>query len=120
LRPPSREPWFVLVNAPAGAPESEIDAYAGLVEAKLQLPPGAVVARGRRTPADLAAESGTPDGAIYGDAPHGRLGTLRRPGPLVGGLRGLVRCGGTVHPGGGVPLVMLSGLTAARLVEAGR
>ena len=115
------EPWFVLVNAPAGAGRehpAEIDAYAAQVESRLGLPAGAVVARDRRSPADLAAESGTPDGAIYGDAPHGRLGTLRRPGPLVPGLRGLVRVGGTVHPGGGVPLVMLSGLTAARLVEA--
>ncbi len=47
----------------------------------------------------------------------GDLGTLRRPGPLVPGVRGLLRVGGTVHPGGGVPLVMLSGLTAARLVN---
>jgi phytoene dehydrogenase-like protein len=115
---PALEPWFVLVNAPAGVDETGIDAYAASVEAKLGLRHGAVVARDRRTPSDLAAETGTPDGAIYGDAPHGRLGTLRRPGPLVPGLRGLVRVGGTVHPGGGVPLVMLSGLTAARLVDA--
>ncbi len=114
------EPWFVLVNAPAGAPEDELDAYAAAIESGLDLQGGRVVARGRRSPADLARETGTPDGAIYGDAPHGRLGTLRKPGPLVQGLRHLVRVGGTVHPGGGVPLVMLSGLTAARLVEAGR
>lgn len=118
--PASLEPWFVLVNAPAGAPEEAIDDYAAAVEAKLDVRGGRVVARDRRSPLDLARETGTPDGAIYGDAPHGRLGTLRRPGPLVPGLRGLVRLGGTVHPGGGVPLVMLSGLTAARLVEAGR
>lgn len=117
---PATEGWFVLVNAPAGAPEAEIDAYAARVEAHLDLRGGTVLARDRRSPADLAAETGTPDGAIYGDAPHGRLGTLRRPGPLVPTLRGIVRVGGTVHPGGGVPLVMLSGLTAARLVEAGR
>lgn len=111
------ERWFVLVNAPAGLADADADARLAELEARLGLPDGAVVARDRRTPADLAAESGTPDGAIYGDAPHGRLGTLRRPGPLVPGLRGLLRVGGTVHPGGGVPLVMLSGLTAARLVQ---
>ena len=117
---PPAEPWFVLVNAPAGAPEDEVAGYAARVEAGLDLRGGRVVARDRRSPADLARESGSPDGAIYGDAPHGRLGTLRRPGPLVPGLARLVRVGGTVHPGGGVPLVMLSGLTAARLVESGR
>lgn len=118
--PSGREPWFVLVNAPAGAPEDEIDDYARAVRARVDLRGGRIVAHDRRSPRDLALESGSPDGAIYGDAPHGRLGTLRRPGPLTGGLRGLVRAGGTVHPGGGVPLVMLSGLTAARLVESGR
>ncbi len=115
--PAAPERWFVLVNAPAGLPDAAAEARLAGLEARLGLEAGAVVARDRRTPADLAAESGTPDGAIYGDAPHGRLGTLRRPGPLVPGLRGLLRIGGTVHPGGGVPLVMLSGLTAARLVE---
>lgn len=115
--PSAPERWFVLVNAPAGLPDAAADARVDELERRLELPAGSVVARDRRTPADLAAESGTPDGAIYGDAPHGRLGTLRRPGPLVPGLRGLLRVGGTVHPGGGVPLVMLSGLTAARLVE---
>lgn len=115
--PAAPERWFVLINAPAGLPDAAADASLDELEQRLGLPAGAVVARDRRTPADLAAESGTPDGAIYGDAPHGRLGTLRRPGPLVPGVRGLLRIGGTVHPGGGVPLVMLSGLTAARLVE---
>ena len=118
--PVGREPWFVLVNAPAGAPEAEIDDYAAAVRERVDLRGGRIVAHDRRSPRDLATETGTPDGAIYGDAPHGRLGTLRRPGPLSGTLRGLVRVGGTVHPGGGVPLVMLSGLTAARLIEAGR
>lgn len=118
--PADLEPWFVLVNAPAGAPEDEIDDYAAAVRDRIDLRGGRIVAHDRRSPRDLAVETGTPDGAIYGDAPHGRLGTLRRPGPLTPGLRGLVRSGGTVHPGGGVPLVMLSGLTAARLVEAGR
>jgi len=93
---------------------------AAAAEAQLGLPGGAVLARSVRTPADLARESGTPDGAIYGDAPHGRLGTLRRPSLLVPGVRGLIRAGGTVHPGGGVPLVMLGGLTAARLVHERR
>lgn len=114
--PGGPERWFVLVNAPAGLADAQVQPELPRLEAALGLPEGAVRGRDARTPADLAAETGTPDGAIYGDAPHGRLGTLRRPGPLVPGVRGLLRVGGTVHPGGGVPLVMLSGLTAARLL----
>lgn len=52
-------------------------------------------------------------GRLYGAAPHGLLGALR-PGPRLRGVRGLVLAGGTVHPGGGVPLALLSGRRAAQ------
>ncbi len=74
------------------------------------------MARGRRTPADLERETGAARGAIYGAAPHGRLGTLRRPGPVVRGIGGLYRAGGTAHPGGGLPLVVLGGGIVAGLI----
>jgi phytoene dehydrogenase-like protein len=73
-----------------------------------------VRARAQRSPADLERETGAPGGAIYGDAPHGRLGTLKRPPNVVRGTRGLWRVGGTTHPGGGLPLVMLSAEIVAR------
>jgi phytoene dehydrogenase-like protein len=38
----------------------------------------------------------------------------------VPGVRGLLRVGGTVHPGGGLPLVMLGAATAARLLDPRR
>ncbi len=56
-------------------------------------------------------------GRLYGAAPHGLLGALR-PGPRLRGARGLVLAGGTVHPGGGVPLALLSGRAAARSTGA--
>ena len=51
-------------------------------------------------------------GSIYGPAPNGLLGALR-PAPRVRGVTNLVLAGGTVHPGGGIPLVLLSGRHAA-------
>jgi phytoene desaturase len=114
--PPDGENWFVLVNAPAGV-EADWEAEADRVVAGLGVAPR-VVARAIRSPADLATQTGAVGGAIYGDAPHGRLGTLRRPGTVVRGVRGLVRAGGTVHPGGGLPLVLLGGELAARELVA--
>ena len=111
--PPDAENWFVLVNAPAigaagdwVAAEQELIRSLGVSDR--------LVACARRTPADLERETGALGGAIYGDAPHGRLGTLRRPGNAVRGARGLWLVGGTTHPGGGLPLVMLSGALVAR------
>ena len=114
--PPDGENWFVLVNAPAGV-EADWEAEADRVVASLGVGPR-VVARAIRSPADLETQTGALGGAIYGVAPHGRLGTLRRPGPRVRGVRGLVRAGGTAHPGGGLPLVLLGGELAAREVMA--
>ena len=115
--PENSENWFVLVNAPAGASESESDykAYEGQLVARLGVG-SRVVVRARRTPLDLERQTGAVGGAIYGAAPHGRLGTLGRPGPVVRGVRGLYRVGGTAHPGGGLPLVALGGRTVADLI----
>jgi phytoene desaturase len=101
------ESWFVLVNAPA-AP-ADWDAEAERLIDRLGVR-DRVVARALRTPAEL--------GPIYGVAPHGRLGTLRRPPATIRGVRGLRLVGGTVHPGGGLPLVALGAATAAREIGA--
>jgi phytoene desaturase len=117
--PDGGENRFVLVNAPAGLPERAWDGYDEHVLARLAaagLPAGDPDVLATRTPADLERETGAIGGAIYGRAPHGRLGTLRRPGPRVRGLANVLRAGGTAHPGGGLPLVALSGELASRLV----
>ena len=62
------------------------------------------------SPADYARTAAS--GALYGAAPHGLSGSLR-PGWRVGGLENLRQVGGTVHPGGGVPLSLLSGWNGA-------
>jgi phytoene desaturase len=120
--PPGAENWFVMANAPALGPEGDgIDeaAYADAMEDLLVrrgwLRPGEarrVAALGPRHLAGLASR-----GAIYGAAPHSLLATLRPPQYL----RGLARtrlAGGTVHPGGGIPLAVLSGRRAARALLA--
>ncbi len=116
--PAGSENWFVLVNAPAGAPsssEASVDAYEQSLIDRLGVR-SRIVVSGRRTPADLERQTGAVGGAIYGAAPHGRLGTLGRPGPVVRGVGGLYRCGGTAHPGGGLPLVALGGKIVADLI----
>lgn len=118
--PDGDENWFVLVNAPAGLAPEAYDGYEEHLLARLAAagldPAERTTVRARRTPHDLERETGAVGGAIYGAAPHGRLGTLGRPGPTVRGVPNLLRVGGTAHPGGGLPLVALSGALAARLV----
>jgi phytoene desaturase len=111
--PAGGEAWFVLVNAPAHAADWAAEARRLLDRLDLD---DRVVEVVRRTPADLERETGALGGAIYGAAPHGRLAALRRPGPRVRGVNGLWLAGGTVHPGGGLPLVALGGRAVARAI----
>lgn len=71
---------------------------------------------GERTPADFARE-GAPRGSLYGFLPRGRFGPFRRP-RMRGTPPGVFFAGGGTHPGGGVPMVMLSGRWAASMALA--
>jgi len=104
------ENWFVLVNAPSTG-DADWEAEAERLIDRLGVR-DRIAARALRSPADLARETGAR--SIYGVAPHGRLGTLKRPATTVRGVDGLWLTGGTVHPGGGLPLVALGAATTAR------
>jgi phytoene desaturase len=68
------------------------------------------------TPAHLAQHTGAWRGALYGASSNNRWAAFRRPHNHHPRLRGLYFTGGTTHPGGGVPMVMLSGKVAAELM----
>ena len=56
-------------------------------------------------------------GALYGRSNHGFMGTFERPAS-VSSMPGLYFVGGSVHPGAGVPMAVLSGrLCAERVVR---
>ncbi len=67
------------------------------------------------TPSDLAEHYGAWRGAIYGLSSNSRFAAFARP-PLRASIGGLYFAGGSTHPGGGIPLVTLSGTAAARLI----
>jgi phytoene desaturase len=126
--PPGHSNLFVLVNAPAqrGAGsrvnwEREATPYGDLVIRKLErmgLVNLGQHIRYRRTltPLDLEQRYHAPGGAIYGLASNSPWSAFRRPPLRSPAYRGLYFAGGGTHPGGGIPLVLLSGRSAARLV----
>lgn len=126
VHPAGCEAWFVLVNAPrhgTGWRATDwrrpglADAYADhvldvLARRGLDVR-DRLLFRETRTPADLADATAAPGGAIYGTA-----GGLMRP-VNQGHVEGLHLVGGSVHPGGGLPMVTLSGrLVADRIGPA--
>jgi len=127
--PAGGENMFVLANAPTHGRGLDWDAAADAYEKRLlELLSERgfdvrerIAVRARRTPADLERETGAPGGSIYGPAPHGRLrGALTRPANVSQAARGLYLVGGTVHPGGGLPLVVLAGKLAAEAIGPAR
>jgi len=68
------------------------------------------------TPHDLEQMTGAHRGALYGASPNDRFSAFRRPHNRAKHVKGLYFAGGTTHPGGGVPMVMLSGKVAAGMV----
>lgn len=126
--PPGCENWFVLVNAPplgsgfdwqreeAAYRRHVLDTLAGF---------GYVLHDRIRhltvlTPVDLAQRTGAWRGALYGLSSNQMWNAFRRPHNRAPQVRGLYFVGGTTHPGGGVPMVTLSGKVAAEMVLADR
>lgn len=122
--PPGCENWFVLVNAPPLGPEfdwaTQGVAYRALVLDTLARYGLDIRPRIRSevafTPADLQRLTGAWRGALYGISSNQALNAFRRPHNRCPDVRGLYFAGGTTHPGGGVPMVTLSGKVAAELL----
>lgn len=119
--PVGMENWFVMINTPATtdrnwralAEEARIDILRR-VSRLCQLDIKSLIIYEKiLTPVDFAHIGCDEYGSLYGGNAHGTLGALRRPGNRVAQHPQLYRCGGTTHPGGGVPLALLSGQIAA-------
>ncbi|MGQ9887704.1 MAG: phytoene desaturase family protein [Aggregatilineales bacterium] len=121
--PAGCENWFVLVNAPALNDRFdwsvETEAYSARVLDQLATFGLDVRSRIRvcrtLTPLDLEQLTGARRGALYGATSNRRMAAFRRPHNRAPDVAGLYFAGGTTHPGGGVPMVVLSGRVAATM-----
>lgn len=122
--PPDHEAWLVLVNAPVHGPvdwdspalrSSYAERIASALARRGMQSAGRTVLREVITPADFARDTRSPGGAIYGPSAHGVRAALLRP-PNRTALPGLFHVGGSAHPGGGLPMVALSGQIVAGLI----
>ncbi len=122
--PAGHENWFVMVNVPPIQPnwnwEYRAEEYSSLVLAKLAERGfdirERIISKRFITPLDLQRHTGARLGALYGISSNNRLSAFRRPHNRDPEIRGLYFAGGTAHPGGGVPMVTLSGKVASQLL----
>ncbi|MEC8423452.1 MAG: FAD-dependent oxidoreductase, partial [Myxococcota bacterium] len=115
------EPVFAMANAPAEPPDTARDpavwtTLAQTVRDRLTgsglLGPDDVPVW-TRTPSELAVQFPGSRGAIYGLASNDMTAAFRRPRNAAPAVPGLFLASGSAHPGGGMPMAMLSGIAAA-------
>ena len=124
--PPGHENWFVMVNVPHDQGQ-DWDALAQktrrAVLSKLSLALGTeieplIAAEKMWTPPGIAADTSSFGGALYGSSSNNPLAAFLRHPNFSGRLHGLYFCGGSVHPGGGIPLCLLSAKIVATLIDS--
>ncbi len=116
------DPLFVMINAPARQPGvADIDTehlrnqvIGKLTKAGLMADTDPVL--WQRSPRELAQRFPGSQGSIYGSSSNSRFAAFRRPANRDPRTQGLYLASGSAHPGGGVPLCLLSGCAAARAV----
>jgi phytoene desaturase len=122
--PAGHENWFVMVNVPHDQgqdwPALTRQTRAAVL-AKLSRTLGRdieplIVAEKTWTPPGIEQDTSSFGGALYGSSSNNALAAFLRHPNFAGRLPGLYFCGGSVHPGGGIPLCLLSAKIVADLI----
>ena len=134
--PPGCESLYILVHTPYlrdhhhwlnsdGTPGPLFKSYRSTIVAKLRRfgmddVERHIAVERYLTPSHIDTMYNSEGGAIYGLASHGRLKGGFKPRNRSRVLKNLYLAGGSVNPGPGVPMVLMSGITAANaLLEDG-
>jgi phytoene desaturase len=124
--PPDHENWFVMVNAPADhgqdwqheieyTREQVLSRIERFLDASMR---GNIVFEATLSPVDLFRTTHSVYGSIYGLSSNTIPGAFFRQQNRSMRYAGLYFCGGSAHPGGGMPLAVLSGKITADLITS--
>lgn len=122
--PAGCENWFVLLNMPyltsAMNWKEALPRVRAITLAKLRRSgfdiESSIEVESVVTPEDFYELYRSNRGSIYGISSNRRSTAFKRPANRSRELCGLYFAGGSTHPGGGIPLVLLSGKIAAELI----
>lgn len=123
--PPGGENWFVMINAPSDKGQdwdSLIRQARQHILRKLSQQLGVevephVVCEDILDPRRIASRTSSHQGALYGNSSNNRFAAFLRHPNFSRRVDGLYFAGGSVHPGGGIPLCLLSARIVGDLVS---
>ncbi|MGB3777889.1 MAG: phytoene desaturase, partial [Tunicatimonas sp.] len=114
--PPGCENWFTMINVPNNSGQdwdNLIERARSNVIAKLNRMlntdvASLIVTESILDPRSIERKTSSSQGALYGNSSNNRYAAFLRHANFSRRFRGLYFCGGSVHPGGGIPLSLLS------------
>jgi phytoene desaturase len=123
--PTGNENWFVMVNAPYIKDqnwEKEIRSVRKRIINKINsllninIEPK-IISEKVLSPLNIQNQTGSYRGSIYGISSNNRFSAFLRQPNKSRSYKNLYFVGGSAHPGGGIPLVILSGKIASDLIK---
>jgi phytoene desaturase len=123
--PEQCENWFVMVNAPENVGQNwqdlEKNARQNIInklEKSLAINlEDKIVFEEVLNPVELEEKTGSWHGSLYGPSSNNRMSAFQRHPNFSKSAKGLYFTGGSVHPGGGIPLCLSSAKIVATLIE---
>jgi phytoene desaturase len=114
--PAGCENWFVMINAPQDKGQdwdSLIPGYRKAIIHKINSILKTDIEtyienEGVLSPPEIEKKTSSFGGSLYGNSSNNRFAAFLRHANESGQIEGLYFCGGSVHPGGGIPLCLLS------------
>ncbi|MNJ86190.1 Diapolycopene oxygenase [compost metagenome] len=122
--PESKENWFVMVNVPANkgqdweklrmkVRQACIEKINRILKTDIE---NLIEAEDYLDPIRISERTNSFAGALYGASSNDRMAAFFRH-PNFSKVKGLYFAGGSVHPGGGIPLCLLSAKIATDLID---
>ena len=123
--PESCENWFVMVNSPFNTGQDwekikktlRSNIISKLERILKENISNNIVEERIYTPVDLESNTNSHQGSLYGISSNNKFSAFLRHPNFLKKIPNLYFCGGSVHPGGGIPLCLLSAKIVSNLIE---
>lgn len=125
--PPGSENWFVMINTPENIGQDWdviIDYMRRQIQTKINRMLGVkiqdyIVTEDIIDPRLIESRTSSFHGSLYGSSSNSRFSAFTRHSNVSGIIKGLYFVGGSVHPGGGIPLCLASAKIVDDLISRG-
>lgn len=121
--PEGNENWFVMINMPhyQGNEKPDTEMIKSRLLTRIRIATGIdlsdkIIEEKLLTPEMIEHNTGSHGGSLYGISSNSKQAAFLRQQNKSRELKGLYYCGGSAHPGGGIPLVILSGEITASMI----